>query len=402
MKELLSIGVIGTGNCGGQFADAANGEGFDAIAVNASQDDLDSLVNDGVIHILVGDGNGTGKNRDEAREFLTERTAFFKEESVISFVLSHDVCVIATSIGGGFGSGTSLEITKILMQLYPDKLFIPAGVMPFSAEGFTAQEHSVQWLQDLEEMDVPYFLYDNNRFAGEKEQIVCNKVCGDFLTDLHIMRGDFVGPTITGGIDPRDLLTVYSTPGRLVSACVQDIDDDDLVDKSLIKTIQNYINEKSAHADLVDDKQILASATMYYLPSEFDPYKGTVRSDLQETFGSHIGDYANFADMDDTNPEMVSCIAVTVAGLSAPQTRIGRLVKRRDSLADAITTRKVQESRVKGVGRTQSSSLKLKAKSFRDPGTKAPVNVDQVLSQFSKNTDHPAVQVGAAKKQVKE
>ena len=384
MKELLTVGVIGTGNCGGQLADAASGMGFKAIAINASQDDMSNLVNP-VDWFMVGDGNGTGKSREEAQRFLNERTSLYKDERLINFILTHDICVITTSTGGGFGSGTSLEIIKTLADMYPDKLFIPAGVLPFNAEGFTAQNHSVQWLQDLEDMEISYLLYDNDRFEGRTEQEVCEKVCKDFLTDIRIMRGDFVADTITGGIDPRDLLTVYSTPGRIVSAGLSGVDVDDLSEKSLVKTIKGYIDETSAHADMVDDKQILASATMYCLPDEFDPYKGSVRADVQDLFGSHIGDYANFSDIGKMNADEEPSIAIVLAGLSAPQNRIARLVKRMNKLANDITTRKQSGSKLKGVT-TDTPGLKLRSKSFGSTGVRTNANTDHAPGKHVNNS----------------
>ena len=341
MKEnLLNVAVIGTGNCGGQMADLASGEGFDAIAINASADDMELLVNK-VECFLVGDGKGTGKNRDNAKAYLHEHSNIFKDERIIKFITDHDVIVIASSTGGGFGSGSSLEMTGILSEIYQDKLFIPAGVMPFNTEGYTAQNHGVEWEQELESMQVPYILYDNDRFSGKPEKEVCQIVNMNFINDLKIMRGDFIYETRTGGIDARDLLTTLSTPGRIVMGSLVGIDEEDVVDKSLIATLKRYIDEESAHADVVDDKQIMASATMYCLPEEFDLYKGTIRSDLQSTYGEHISDYTNFADITDSNLSDVNpCIAIILSGLTTSQTRIGRMVKRRDKLVEGITSRK--------------------------------------------------------------
>lgn len=386
-KELLKIGVIGMGNCGGQMADYASGAGFDAVAINASQDDLNGLVNK-VECFLVGDGNGTGKSRDNAKEFLREHSTIFKDERLISSITSHDVNVIATSIGGGFGSGSSLEVVSILSQIYPDRLFIPVGVMPFMSEGYTAQNHSIEWIQELEWMNVPYILYDNDRFAGHPEQFVCESIAKEFVNNLQVMRGDYVYDTKTGGIDPRDLLTTLSTPRRLVIVGMSGLSDDEVIEKSLIRTIKDVLDAQSAHADMMDDKQIMASATMYCLPEEFDVYKGTVRPDLQEIFGDHISDYTNFADITTTtNAEANPCMAVILAGLTAPQTRIGKIVRRRDKLVNDITSRKDPESKVKGVDTTLGNKMKLGVKSFGGSTNKTSVDVDQLLSKFSSGKD---------------
>ena len=362
--NLLNVGVIGMGNCGGQMADLAAGAGFDAIAINASSDDMSTLINK-VECFLVGDGNGTGKSRLTAKEFLKDHNNIFKDQRMVEFIMRHDAIVITTSIGGGFGSGTSLEFTATLTADYPDKLFIPTGVLPFNSELYTAQNHSIGWVQELEELNIPYILYDNDRYKGEKEKTACELVNMNFVKDLEIMRGDFIYETRTGGIDPRDLLTVLSTPGRIVMGSMTGIDVDDLVDKSLIRTLAEYISNDSAHAELTDDKQILASATMYYLPDEFDLYKGSVRSDLQQMYGGHVSDYTNFADMFEDSQDPEPCIAVILAGLSSPQTRIARLVKRRERLAAEITSRKPAESKVHGIDtNSMDSKLTLGAKSF--------------------------------------
>ena len=368
-KELLKIAVIGCGNCGGQMADLASGEGFDAIAINASRDDLELLKNK-VDCFLVGDGNGTGKNRDNAKEYLENHSNIFKDDRIIKFVTEHDVIVIATSTGGGFGSGSSLALVSKLSDTYKDKLFIPAGVFPYNTEGYTAQNHAVEWEQELEDMEVPYILYDNDRFSGMPEDDVCDIVNDNFIRDLKVMRGDFIYHTRTGGIDARDMLTTLSVPGRIVIGSLDDIDEDDIVEKSLILTIKKYIDEKSAHANVVDDKQIMASATMYMLPAEFDVYKGSVRSDLQETYGAHISDYTNFAESseEDVNPS----IAIILAGLTPPQARLAKMVKRRDKLETDLVSRKAADSKVAKVDtKSAGNKLRLGAKAFGGTPTRA-------------------------------
>lgn len=381
MEQLLNVGVIGMGNCGGQIADLASAEGFEAIAINASSDDMRLLVNK-VECFLVGDGKGTGKNRENAKEFLRAHSNIFKDDRLVKFVTDHDVIVVVASIGGGFGSGASLEATSTLSNDYPDRLFIPAGIMPFDSEGYTAQNHSIEWEQELEEMQIPYLLYDNDRYIGKPEKEVCNIVNSNVINDLKVIRGDLIYATRIGGIDARDIMTTLSTPGRIVIGSMVDISDEDVIEKSLITTIKHHIDTETAHAAMVDDKQILASATMYCLPEEFDLFKGTIRSDLQNTYGVHISDYANFADItDDTHTDVPPCIAVILAGLTAPQTRIGKIVKRRDRLATGITTRKPAESKVRNL--ETSGKLTLGAKSFGGVPTRNTVNVDQVLSKYT-------------------
>ena len=52
---LLRVGVLGSGNFGGQVASVAAAEGFPALALNASARDLELLQKD-VIPFQIGDG----------------------------------------------------------------------------------------------------------------------------------------------------------------------------------------------------------------------------------------------------------------------------------------------------------------------------------------------------------
>ena len=67
---MLNVGVIGIGNCGNQIATLAKKEcDCDVYAINTSENDLATLP-EGIPRLLVGDAQGTGKNRDAAKAFL--------------------------------------------------------------------------------------------------------------------------------------------------------------------------------------------------------------------------------------------------------------------------------------------------------------------------------------------
>lgn len=369
-KELLKIGVIGMGNCGGQMVDLASENGFDAVAINASEKDLRLLKSDNVIEIPVGDGRGTGKNRDEAADFFLNRINMVQDPVFVGFVDSHDVIVIASSIGGGFGCGSSLILTDVLMKMTGgNKVIIPAGVFPFEDESYTAQNHAIEWLKELSKLEVSYILYDNAIFQDKPKQEACNLINKQFVHDLQVLRGDMLHETRTGGIDNRDMLTAIGVPGRLVIDTIPLLEAADVVDGSIIATLVKHIKDTSAHAEMADDKIIKASALMYALRDEFSTAKPGLKSELQETFGSHINDYDNFTDLEDESdvPDTVSLI---LAGLSEPNLRINRLVSRRDKLEQELLNKKQVTSKLSGAS-DGNEKLRIKAKSFAS--TEAPV-----------------------------
>jgi len=382
-EELIKIGVIGLGNCGGQMADLASTHGFGAIALNASQKDLDLLNND-VASFLIGDGRGTGKSRENSREFFIQRINVVQDNVFKTFVESHDCIVIVTSIGGGFGSGSSLVLRELLSRLYPDKAIIVAGVMPFDDEGYTAQNHAVEWLKELTEADegtATYMLYDNNLFAGRPKKEACNTVNKQFVSDLMVLRGDYINPTVTGGIDNRDMMTTISAPGRLFVDAIELLEEADIIDGSIIATIHKHITDTSAHAQLADDKMISASALMYTLRKEFYPYVSTLKEEVQETFGAHLNDYDNFADVEMDFDEQDS-VAVILAGLTQPTLRINRLINRRDKLEQDILNRKQADSKL-AEAKAGNSKLSMKAKRFAG-ASQSVANQTDMITAFLK------------------
>lgn len=385
--QLLSIGVIGCGNCGGQMANAAVEEGnFDAIAINASRKDLE-LLSDHVKKFMVGDGRGSGKNRDAARSFIMERLNILQDQSVTSFIDTHDVLVVATSIGGGFGSGSSLVITKLLIDMYPEKAIIPAGVFPFESEAYTAQTHAVEWLQELDSMEATFLLYDNNRVADLPKLEACQKVNTQFVQDLRVFRGDFINTTLTGGVDNRDMLTALSVPGRMVVDVMENIDESDIIDDNIPKTIYEHIRHESTHADIVDDKELKASVVMYTLRSNFAPYTVNIKADMQEVFGEHINDYDNGADVPDDFDEPDS-VAVILTGVTLPTMRINRMIAVRDKMEKSIIERKASTSKLNSAN-SANSGLKLTSKSFASQSdSKSQIDRKQIMAKFaSQNTE---------------
>ena len=361
-NKLLKVGVLGLGNGGGNVANLASIEGFDAIAVNGSQKDLDRL-GDNVTKFPIGDGKGTGKNREEAKEFLNHHIGILEDAKFQDFLNSNDVIVVVTSTGGGFGSGASILMCQKIHEKYSNKCIIPCGIFPFDSEGYTAQEHSIEWLKELKECEeFGYMYYDNNRFAQYPPKDVCEKINNEILDALRIFRGDFTLEDHTGGIDERDMLTALSVPGRIV-AYYRDIEEADIIEGSLVKTMLESIKEDSGNAELVDDKQIMASAFQYCLHPQFLKYVPAIKDDMQNMAGNHLNDYANYSDIDETDYNTQDGIAIIMSGLTDPALRIDRMINRRDKMAQDITTRKATSSKLDSTN-VGDSKLRLGAKSF--------------------------------------
>lgn len=340
--RLLKIAVIGTGNCGGMLAnDACEALGLDGIAINGSERDLKLISSPRVIPFKTGDGKGTGKDRQTAKRFFLEDSGLALEPKFESTIDNNDVIIVATSTGGGYGSGASTELIELLAKLYPTKIIIAAGVLPFKDEQYTAFEGTKLWLKELVNLGVGYMLYDNNQFTDRMSpNKAAKKVNQCFIDDLKVLQGDFIDRTFTGGIDERDMLTVLSVPGRIVPSSMVGLEVSDIIDGSIVKTIKEHIVKESAQAEMVNDKEILASAFMYTLGDEFDEFKGRIKSDVQAEFGVHVKDTTNFSDEDK------GTVAIVLSGLSAPNMVIDRIINKANELGEGINKRKASVSKL--------------------------------------------------------
>lgn len=339
--KLLKIAVIGTGNCGSMLAnDACEALGLDGIAINGSERDLRLVSCPRVIPFKTGDGKGTGKDRSTAKKFFLEDSGLTLDKKFINVIEENDVIIVATSTGGGYGSGSSTELIELLSEMYSTKVIIAVGILPFQTEQYTAFEGTKMWLKEMLNLNVGYMLYDNNQFDGVAPNKAAKMVNENFIRDLKVLQGDFIDRTYTGGIDERDMLTVLSVPGRLVVDSIEDFETSDVEDGSIIHTIANHIDKKSAHAELVADKEIVASAMMYTLNEDFDEFKKTIKDDLQTQFGAHVKDTTNFSDEDK------GTVALVLSGLSAPTMMIDRIVNKTKSLGENITTRKKAQTKL--------------------------------------------------------
>lgn len=339
--RLLKIAVIGTGNCGSMLAnDACEALGLDGAAINGSERDLRLVTCPRVVPFKTGDGKGTGKDRDTAKKFFLEDSGLTLDKKFISIIENNDVIIVSTSTGGGYGSGSSTELLELLIEMYPTKVFIAAGVLPFQSEQYTAFEGTKLWLRELSKLNVAYMLYDNNQFTGMTPNKAAKMVNENFVKDIRVLQGDFIGRTFTGGIDERDMLTVLSAPGRIVVDSIEGLEPSDIKGGSIIRTLADHIKEASAHAEMVSDKEISASAMMYTLGEDFDDFKGAIKEDLQTQFGAHIKDTTNFSD-DDGNS-----VAVVLSGLSAPNMVIDRIINKAATLGEDINKRKASQSKL--------------------------------------------------------
>lgn len=357
----INLSIFGSGMFGGAVVKAGAELGIPGAVMNASKDDIEALGlenYDNVSSFVVGDGKGTGKSRDIAKEFLLDHVTIFEDPKIDDLIQSSDLIIVAGSAGGGFGSGVVPTTVSILNEMYEgNKLFIPLTVLPDDGEAYTAQRHAENFLREILSQEVPYIMYDNNKFKELQPSVMFTSVIETIKKDLKVLRGDYITDEATGSnMDERDLLTTVSTPGRLIIGSIDPYD----ADTDVIKVVKESI-DKSAHAELEDDKVIMASATMYNLSEDvLATYGSKIKPDVQTIFGDHITNYANEATYVGIGNQFVSVI---LAGCSAPNKRINQIVDLRKKKENIISSRKPSVNKLMTEA-DSGNGLKLGVKTF--------------------------------------
>ena len=377
----INVGIIGAGMFGGTVVKAGAELGIPGIVMNASKDDIDALCLEGydnVSSFVVGDGKGTGKSRDIAKEFLLDHVSIFEDAKIDELIQGSDLILVAGSAGGGFGSGVVPTTVDILTELYEKKkLFIPLTVLPDDTEAYTAQRHAESFLREVLSQDVPYIMYDNNKFKNLQPAMMFTNVIETIKRDLKVLRGDYITDEATGSnMDERDLLTTESVAGRIIIGSVDPYD----ADGDVMKAVKASI-DASAHAELEDDKIVLASATMYNLSEDvLASYGSKIKPDVQNIFGDHITNYSNESTYVGIGNQFVSII---LSGCSAPNKRINQIVDLRKKKENIISSRKPSVSKLMSEADT-GSGLKLGVKSFGGTPTNTATNQRPSVSDIVK------------------
>jgi len=242
--QAVRIGVVGLGQCGGNFAAEFNKLGYPALAVNTSQTDLRSVsgLDDGQrLYVGIDGLNGTGGALIVGAESLAARG----DEIVRAVAKWSDVeAVLAV---GGLGGGTGANLAQVVELLARDERpVIAMAVLPASSESHTAKVNALQGINAL--LDVPFealVMVDNQKvyaafssagidqFLHEGNRAVVS--CFDELNKLSAQEG----LSSIRSFDPQELRHTLLSGGVVVfgSRAI----DDSLTPESLLEVVRSTI-----------------------------------------------------------------------------------------------------------------------------------------------------------------
>lgn len=320
----LKIAVVGLGNGGSQAAIAAVKKGIPAMVMNTSEKDLDdSLIGNQIKGYLIGDGRGSGKDRDNAMALLKSGGKggiqdIFKNPYFRQIVEPADVVFVTFSTGGGTGSGIGPAMAKMIHQAYAHKVVIPYGILPKNAESVMAQANAIACVDDMTKVGTPYMLADLSYYEGESQEVAFKKI-GEYMAEtMCVIRGDYLKMSTAGMADERDMLTVISEPGYMTINMKENLTDTMLATKSLQSYLIDEIKSSPA-CRIQKDGHLQYNLVITNVNSAVeDATKMGDFTELNGFIGEPKATYSNFAVDDSISDFEIFCI---ISGLTVPMDR---------------------------------------------------------------------------------
>lgn len=344
---MLKIGVVGLGNAGSQVAALAHEKlGVEVLVINSSEKDLQTIPSN-IPNLLIGDTKGAGKERAAAQKFLKESIMGIIKDKEASKIFNQEVLFIVSSTGGGTGSGTSILLSNIVEEVYPNTKIIIVGILPTLKEALSTQLNSIAYMQELyQTLDgATYMLYDNDKLSKLPSTTMMQKINESIVNDIDVIRGTYQMPTRYSSIDEKDMGNIISTHGRIAIASLTDIKEKDIDEVSLEELlIQQF--KTNAHCELQRDKIVHRTGVISNLSDrlneKFDSHIPTV----QEFIGAPVEEFEHIVVNEDRH--LNNNIFLIAAGLTQVNDRIRKINDRIEEINE-LQKQREEESELNSV-----------------------------------------------------
>lgn len=266
-KAETKFAIIGIGNCGNQVAYLAEkkyGTLFESIYINTSSSDLSQIQpsNENLV-FKIGDEDeveGSGKNRSKMKEYLrSDIKNILEDENLQNAIVSKKYVFVIASVAGGTGSGAGPVLFSLIEQQYPEVHFILVSVLPYLESSLMEHGNSKEFLEELyNKLDSPtYMIYDNETVYDQPATVSLTTVNNEIVEDLRVLTGVDNLSTPYESIDPADMESILTTPGRVIVVrlkknLTEKAMEDTAIDDMIIRAIK-----RSCHAETDRNKRCL-------------------------------------------------------------------------------------------------------------------------------------------------
>lgn len=219
-RRLMIIGC-GDGGCNiaTTIARKIPDESF-VIAYNTSTRNVDDIVAD--THIFPVAEDGSGKERDYSKNVFKQnafKKLLDKVQEILTELVDIAYIIICTTTDGGTGSGVSPMVAKLLSD-NTDIPVILMGVYPSMDEDATSQYNALQWQSEVDKIQLPYFILDNNQ-PGMRKPLVHEAVNNQAALIASLLAGKEFGNSNISIIDNRNLYMLLVQMGNRLIAGIE-------------------------------------------------------------------------------------------------------------------------------------------------------------------------------------
>lgn len=378
---MLKVGIIGCGNAGSQIAELAKLKlDIPAIVINTSEKDLQTI-DDSLGKFIIGDSAGAGKHRATAQESLKESIMDIVHDEKFSILDDVELLFVASSTGGGTGSGTALIMASIIEAIRPNTDVIVIGVLPTIKEGLSTQLNTLEYMNDLANNLVgsTYMIYDNDKRKNLPSHKTLSTINEDIVKDIELIRGHYQLLTKYSSIDERDMMNIVTTSGRLAIASVRNLKEKDLDDN----TIENLIIEElknNSHAELQRDSKVHRSGIIYSLHEKLSPMFDSKLPEVQKFIGTPVEEFEHCVISTDRNNE--NNVFLILSGLSPIDDRLMKIKDRIDEIEESQKT--IQENSALNNFDMNKLSDKVERKQKAEVKAGAKVDISNIFDNFMK------------------
>jgi len=325
-RRLMIIGC-GDGGCNiaTTIARKIPDESF-VIAYNTSTRNVDDIVAD--MHIFPVAEDGSGKERDYSKNVF-KQNAFKKLLDKVQEILAElaDIAyiLICTTTDGGTGSGISPMAAKLLSD-NTDVPVILMGVYPSMDEDATSQYNALQWQSEVDKIQLPYFILDNNQ-PGMRKPLVHEAVNNQAALIASLLAGKEFGNSNISIIDNRNLYMLLVQLGGRLIAGVETARP--TASQSLDEYVMNIL-QNDYQPDPVGTRGI---GIFVRGPKDMLDKMDTSLPEVQKKYGNAVLHFAHIEE--DPSPK----IAILMTGNAENSQRITEMKVRYDDIMQALKNR---------------------------------------------------------------
>ena len=375
---MLNVGLVGIGNAGSQVAALAQEQlKIDVLAINSSDKDLQTLPSS-VPSKLIGDEKGAGKERTQAKKFLKDSIMQLIDDDDIKKVFDKEVTFIVSSTGGGTGSGTSLLLSNIINEIYPNTKIIIVGILPTLKEALSTQLNSIEYLTELYRTlaDATYMLYDNDKYRNDPSTTMMQKINKSIVDDIGVIMGIYQVPTKFSSIDERDMSNILSTKGRIAIASLYDLKEKD-IDETTIEELIIHQFKTNAHCELQRDKIVHRTGIITNLSDRINEKFDSHIPMVQEFIGAPVEEFEHIAI--NTDRHEANNVFLIASGLTQVNDRLRKINDRIEEINE-LQRQKEEESEINGIDFDRMSS---KIERKNNTPLSENVNIKDIFSKFN-------------------